>query len=150
MQGKIFRIKDTENPATIGFEFIKAHPERWEDFNYEESSIDIQISCHPKIVAEDEKYGQVAYSPVAQFFIRESGTKTTRLILLSPVLMEKDNRILTRVHNGSARYAKGFIPGISDVVIGDDGNPKVDSEGNKIPKPTVKSDKVKEESKETP
>ena len=38
MQGKIFRIKDTENPATIGFEFIKAHPERWEDFNYEESS----------------------------------------------------------------------------------------------------------------
>lgn len=139
MEGKIFRISDRENPNTIGYEYIKAHKDRLEPFSLEESSIDLQISCFPRIVAPDATYGEVVYRPIAQYFVKESDTSTTRILVLQPLIESKDNAIMTKIHDGSSRYGTGFIPGISDRVIGKDGKP------TDIPRPTVQSQKKSDE-----
>lgn len=133
MQGYVFMIKDTENPNTIGYEFVKAHPERLQKFNFDESSIDLSLNIEASIVVND-----IVCKACAQYFVRKSDIETHRILLVKPVFMAKDNLELYNKHAGKVRYAKGFIPGISDSYT----TGKVDQEGNEIrtPLPNVQYD----------
>lgn len=133
MDGYVFRIEDTENPNTIGYEFIKAHPERLKRFSFEESSIDFVLINESYFVVDD-----IVCKVQGQYFVRVSDDLTNRVLLVKPVFAAKENRELNKKHTSETRYGRGFIPGISNTMY----TGKVDSEGKEIrtPIPNVHSE----------
>jgi hypothetical protein len=81
MIGKIFRATwDEYRNGEGGWEFVLANKSRWESFSFEESSIDLGITCTPRIIVDD-----IEYDVQRQYFIKDSDTQTTRLMFLYPV-----------------------------------------------------------------
>jgi hypothetical protein len=87
MIGKILKVTWEEAQKMVsGWEFVSANKSRWEDFNFEESSIDLAIVAAPRIIVDD-----VEYDVNRQYFIKDSDTQTTRLMLLYPIKKPKKN-----------------------------------------------------------
>lgn len=85
MTGKFLAISAKEYEAAdfLGWPYVESRKSEWVDFDFEESSIDLGLSTEPKLVVNG-----VAYSPYAQYFIKEGNT-TTRLLVGKEVVYKK-------------------------------------------------------------
>lgn len=81
MVGKILRATwDEAKQGVGGWEFVSANKSRWENFSFDEGSIDLAISATPRIIVDDTEY-----DVHRQYFIKDSDTQTTRLMFLYPM-----------------------------------------------------------------
>ena len=103
MEGYCFCIKDPNNKSDVGWEYLKKHQSEWKAFNYEESSIDMNLMNDSRFVVDG-----VCHECVRQYFIRESDTVVKRLIVLSPLLMKKENEELCDAYKNNRRYSEGY------------------------------------------
>lgn len=85
MTGKFLAIsaKEWDVAENVGWPYISGRKSDWVDFDFEESSIDLGISTEPRIVVDG-----IAYSPYAQYFIKEGGS-TTRLLVGREIVYKK-------------------------------------------------------------
>lgn len=85
MKGKFLGLTENEykDEDSVDWEYVKKRKADWIDFDFEESSIDLAISCEPRIVVDD-----ISYWPYRQFFISEGGS-TTRLLVGVQVHVQK-------------------------------------------------------------
>lgn len=91
MTGYVFcltedEMKDLTNNS--GYPYALKEKSRWLGFNFEESSIDLTIMPAARIVVEN-----LVYDVLRQYFIRESDTKTSRLLIVGPC--HKDCELVT-------------------------------------------------------
>lgn len=78
MVGYVIPLAKNESPGKCGYPFIKENRDRWVEFNFEESSIDIGISSTPRMVVDD-----IVYDVHHQYFVKE-GSETLRILVLTP------------------------------------------------------------------
>ena len=78
MVGYVIPLAKNESPGQCGYPFIKENRDRWVEFNFEESSIDIGISSTPRMVVDD-----IVYDVHHQYFVKE-GSETLRILVLTP------------------------------------------------------------------
>lgn len=87
MIGKVFCLKTSESKS-VGYQYIvnPSNKKRIEDFDFEESSIDLGAVTTPRIVVKD-----IVYEIVRQYFVKDSSGSTERILLLYPVLTAAEN-----------------------------------------------------------
>ena len=78
MVGYVIPLAKNESPGKCGYPFIKENRDRWVEFNFEESSIDIGIGSTPRLVVDD-----IVYDVHHQYFVKE-GSETLRILVLTP------------------------------------------------------------------
>lgn len=71
----------------VDWEFVKSLKSRWITFDFEESSIDLGVSCEPRFIIDD-----VEYAAYHQYFIREGSTITRLLVGKAVPKTRKDPR----------------------------------------------------------
>lgn len=79
MKGYVFILTDTEmkNQSVCGgYPYALKERTRWKSFDFEESSIDLNVTVDPRFVIDG-----VVYGVHRQYFVQE-GSTTTRLIVL--------------------------------------------------------------------
>lgn len=67
--------KEYESVHRLNWEYVKSCKGRWESFNFEESSIDLGVSCEPRLIVDD-----IEYRAIHQYFIK-NGETVTRLMV---------------------------------------------------------------------
>lgn len=79
MKGYVFTLTDAETKNLSvcgGYPYALKERDRWKAFDFEESSIDLNISTDPRFVIDG-----IIYGAHRQYFIQE-GSTTIRLIIL--------------------------------------------------------------------
>ena len=84
MTGYVFplTLEESRNQGAYGYPFIKKNKSRLVAFNFEESSIDLNMVVQPKFVIDD-----TVYLSTNQYFVKE-GSNVLRIIVLIPARQE--------------------------------------------------------------
>jgi hypothetical protein len=108
MNGYVLPLKPSENPAVIGWDYIKNNRDRLVKFDFEESSIDLTVITVCRLVVEG-----VSYDVTRQYFNRVDDSTTERVLVLKPVMTVNENgeefirsqKRRERYYNGDDSYA---------------------------------------------